>query len=170
MAHEKSGTTHKVLSILFRLGELISAIIVVAILGRFSWLIHPAHVSVDGRIIYTMVVASLGIVFSLLFIVPITALFLSFPFDFIMFIMWLIAFCLLETRTGTNTCTSSWFSNYWGYYWGRFWHRGPIGTGIYVSKQYGKMSKKTPVEVQKQEMAAAHGEGPRDGVPAPVAV
>jgi hypothetical protein len=171
MSGKHSGTAHKVLSVLFRLGELISAIIVLAILGRFSWYIHDGSGHSSGRIIYTMVVSALAIIFSILFIVPITALFLSFPFDFIMWIMWLIAFCLLATKSGTSTCNNSWYYNYWGFYWGRFWRPGfgPVTIngpgcgewrtvlafsfiamvchllsgilGVYVTKEYGRLKK-----------------------------
>lgn len=94
---QRSGVVHKVLNVLFRLGELVSAIIVLALLSRFSWLLHTGSGGSSGRVIYTMVVAALAIIFSILLIAPITALFLGFPLDFLMWIMWLIAFCLLAS-------------------------------------------------------------------------
>lgn len=80
---ENKGVVHKVLSVLFRTGELVSAIIVLALLGRFTYYVH-GHSHNNGRVVYTMEVAAIGIIFSILVIAPFTALFLSFPFDFIM--------------------------------------------------------------------------------------
>lgn len=91
------GKSHKVVSVFLRLGELCSAIIVLGILSRFTYLLSVAQVHADGRIVYAMVTAGIGILFSLLFCPPFDSLFMSFPFDFIMWIMWLVAFCLLET-------------------------------------------------------------------------
>ncbi|KAI6765220.1 hypothetical protein HG531_012319 [Fusarium graminearum] len=124
----ESGVAHKVISVILRLSELASAIIVLGILSRLTYLVGIAGDSVDGRIIYVIVVASLGIMYSIMFCAPFKSLFLGFPFDFVMFVMWLVAYCLLQTKTGTHTCTARWYYNYWGYYWGRYWTHGPPGT------------------------------------------
>ncbi|KAH7211362.1 hypothetical protein DER44DRAFT_859542 [Fusarium oxysporum] len=124
-----SGGGHKVASVILRFLELACGAIVLGLLGRFCYLINEtSNVSVDGRIIYAMVVAGMTIVYSIVVFAPIDVLFMAFPFDFILFIMWLIAFCLLETRTRGNFCRAGWYYNYWGYYWGRFWRVGPVGT------------------------------------------
>lgn len=67
------------------LGELVCAVIALA------------GASADGRIIYTMVIAGIAIVCSFFLCPPFDTLFLSFPFDFVLFVMWLVAFCLLKT-------------------------------------------------------------------------
>jgi hypothetical protein len=93
-----SGSGHKVASVILRFLELACGAIVLGLLGRFCYLINEtSNVSVDGRIIYAMVVAGITIVYSIVVFAPIDILFMAFPFDFILFIMWLIAFCLLET-------------------------------------------------------------------------
>jgi hypothetical protein len=94
---EIQGLAHRIISVLLRFGELVSGIVVLGILGRFCNLIHAADMSVDGRIVYSMVTAAISIIFSLAVCPPINGLFLGFPFDFVLFIMWLVAFCLLET-------------------------------------------------------------------------
>jgi hypothetical protein len=94
---ELKGTIHKISSVFLRFGELVCGLVVLGIFGRFCYIIHGANVSVDGRIIYSMVTAAIGIIFSLAVCPPFNILFLGFPFDFVMFIMWLVAFCLLET-------------------------------------------------------------------------
>ncbi|KAH6980207.1 hypothetical protein EDB82DRAFT_547583 [Fusarium venenatum] len=128
MAESESGVAHKVISVILRLSELACAIIVLGILSRICYLVGIAGDNVDGRIIYTIVVACLGIMYSVLFCPPFKSMFLGFPFDFVLFVMWLVAYCLLQTRTGTHTCTARWYYNYWGYYWGRYWTSGPAGT------------------------------------------
>src|SRR5689334_20225216 len=95
MAH--SGTAHKIISFLLRLGEFACAVIVLGILSRFCYYIGIAQADVDGRIIYAMVVACIGIIYSFFFCLPFRALFLGFPFDFVLFVMWLVAYCLLQT-------------------------------------------------------------------------
>jgi hypothetical protein len=93
----ESGVAHKVISVILRLSELASAIIVLGILSRICYLVGIAGANVDGRIIYTIVVACLGIMYSVIFCAPFKSLFLGFPFDFVLFVMWLIAYCLLQT-------------------------------------------------------------------------
>lgn len=95
MAH--TGTAHKVISVILRLGEFACAVIVLGILSRFCYLISIPQAEADGRIIYAMVVAGIGIVYSFFFCPPFKSLFLGFPFDFILFVMWLVAYCLLQT-------------------------------------------------------------------------
>ncbi|KAH7176064.1 hypothetical protein EDB81DRAFT_771813 [Dactylonectria macrodidyma] len=128
MAHTHTGTAHKVVSVILRIGEFCCAVIVLGLLSRFCYLISIAQKSADGRIVYAMVVAGIGIIYSFFFCPPFKSLFLSFPFDFVLFVMWLVAYCLLQTRTGSHTCSSRWYYDYWGYYWGRFWRVGPVGT------------------------------------------
>ncbi|KAJ4078466.1 hypothetical protein BFJ70_g16764 [Fusarium oxysporum] len=124
----ESGVAHKVISVILRLSELASAIIVLGILSRITYLVGLAEASVDGRIIYTIVVACLGIMYSIFFCPPFRSMFLGFPFDFLLFVMWLVAYCLLQTKTGSSSCSARWYYDYWGYYWGRFYKVGPIGT------------------------------------------
>ncbi|EEU38116.1 uncharacterized protein NECHADRAFT_84362 [Fusarium vanettenii 77-13-4] len=127
MPEEKTGTTHKVCSVILRLGQIACATIVIGILARFSYVLTIAQVHEDGRLVYAMVVAGMSIVYSFLLCPPFRNLFLSFPCDFILFIMWLVAYCLLQTKSGTNTCSSTWYRTYWGYYWGRYWRVGRPG-------------------------------------------
>lgn len=93
---ERSGT-HKISSIVLRFIQFASAVTVMAILGRFSHLISIPGVYADGRIVYAMVVAGLGIIASIILWVPFDIIFMGFPVDFILAIMWLVAFCLLIT-------------------------------------------------------------------------
>ncbi|KAK7417612.1 hypothetical protein QQX98_004433 [Neonectria punicea] len=127
MAYRDHGGAHKVLSVILRLGQFSCAVIVLGILSRFAYLLSIPQAHADGRIVYTMVIAGLTIPYSILFCLPFDALFMSFPVDFIFWIMWLVAFCLLETKTASGSCSARWYYDYWGYYWGRFWDDGPVG-------------------------------------------
>jgi len=93
----ETGVAHKVISVILRLFEFASAIIVLGLLSRFCYLISIAQVNADGRIIYAMVVAGISIIYSFFFCPPFKSLFLGFPFDFVLFVMWLVAYCLLQT-------------------------------------------------------------------------
>jgi hypothetical protein len=92
----ESGVAHKVISVILRLSEFSSALIVLGILSRFVYLLGIAQAHVDGRIIYGMVVASIGIMYSILFCPPFKNMFLGFPVDFVLFVMWLVAYCLFQ--------------------------------------------------------------------------
>ncbi|KAK3323144.1 hypothetical protein B0T19DRAFT_198515 [Cercophora scortea] len=118
------GTSSRALHVFFRLGELVCACIVVGLLGRFFFLIDEAGSDPNARLVYAMVIGSLTILFSLVFIPPLAYAFWSFPLDFFLFAAWLVVFCLLETLTGINTCNAFWFNVYWGYYWGRWYRPG----------------------------------------------
>ncbi|KAK3306219.1 uncharacterized protein B0T15DRAFT_221934 [Chaetomium strumarium] len=122
------GVVSKGVQVALRIFQLICSVIVLGILARFVHRVSAAGGSHDGRVIYGLVVASISTLFALVFIVPLLYSFLVFPFDFALFVMWLVLFCLLITRSGTSVCSSSWFCNYWGYYWGGFW-RNPFFNG-----------------------------------------
>ena len=97
------GSASKVLSVLLRLGELVCGVIVLALLGRFLYIVGEANVYADSRIIYATVVSSIAIALSILLMPPFTYSFMAFPLDFIMFTLFLVAFCLLESVRKNNT-------------------------------------------------------------------
>jgi hypothetical protein len=103
----ETGIAHKIISVILRFGEFASAIIVLGILSRFCYHISVAQTDVDGRIIYAMVVACIGIIYSFFFCLPFKSLFLGFPFDFVLFVMWLVAYCLLQTVWLSFSCLYS---------------------------------------------------------------
>jgi len=123
------GSVSKVLSVILRLGELVFGVIVLAVLGRFLYLVGEANAYADSRVIYTTVVSSIAIALSILLMPPFTYSFMAFPVDFILFALFLVAFCLLEALTGTNTCGAVWYWSYWGFFWGGFWRTPVLVTG-----------------------------------------
>ncbi len=73
-------------------------IIVLGIVSRFLYQINRApNGESNSRLIYTIVVASISTFYSLLFVLPFKYTFMAFPFDLVMFILWLVVFCLDET-------------------------------------------------------------------------
>lgn len=122
---EEEGLAHRVITMLLRLAQLACACIVMGILARFCYQITVAQVSANSRIVYTIVISGITIVFSVLFCAPFNILALSFPFDFVLFVCWLVAFSLLAAQD--HHCGTEWFYNYWGYYWGRWWNEAPVG-------------------------------------------
>jgi len=115
----------KILSVILRIGELCCSLIVLGIVGHFFWCVGEANTYADNRLVYTIVLASISTVLSLLLMVPFKFTFYACALDFIFFGLWLVDFILLELLTGINTCDAVWYYNYWGYYWGGFW-RTPI--------------------------------------------
>jgi hypothetical protein len=75
--------------------QLISAAIVAGLLGRYLHNLHEGGGFNSRRVIYAISIAGIAIFFSLLFMLPLKYQFYAFPFDFIMFILWMIAFGLL---------------------------------------------------------------------------
>jgi hypothetical protein len=59
------------------------------------------------RFIYTEVIAAIGILFSLLFLLPFAASFLHWPVDFLLFAGFMVAFGLLANYIGPD-CGSIW--------------------------------------------------------------
>ncbi len=91
------GAGSKVVLVGLRIWQLICSVIVLGILGSFLHRLSNAGVSRDGRVVYGIITASISTVFSIVFIAPFLYAFLAFPGDFILWVMWLIAFCLLIT-------------------------------------------------------------------------
>jgi hypothetical protein len=91
------GVVSKGVQVALRTFQLICSVIVLGILARFVHRVSAAGALRDGRIIYGLIVASISSLFALVFIVPLLYSFLAFPFDFALFVMWLVLFCLLIT-------------------------------------------------------------------------
>jgi hypothetical protein len=96
------GAVSKVLAVTLRLGELVCGVIVLGLLGRFLAIVGQANTYADSRIVYTVVIACIAIALSIIFLPPFTYSFMAFPVDFIMFTLFLVAFCLLEAVRKTT--------------------------------------------------------------------
>ena len=91
------GAGSKVALVCLRIWQLVCSVIVLGILSSFLHRISNAGATRDGRVVYGIVTASISTVFSIVFIAPFLYAFLAFPADFILFVMWLVVFCLLVT-------------------------------------------------------------------------
>jgi hypothetical protein len=90
------GTASKVISVLLRLSELSSSIIVVGLLGRFFYYLNDGpNGDANSRLVYAEVISCLGIFASIILIVPAKYSFYAWPIDVIFFICSIVAFGLL---------------------------------------------------------------------------
>jgi hypothetical protein len=90
------GAASKVISVLLRILELCSSVIVLGLVGRVLWHTGQANTYADGRLIFALVVACISTAASLLFMVPFTFTFFACPIDLLLFVLWLVTFILLE--------------------------------------------------------------------------
>lgn len=98
------GTGSKVISVILRLGELCSAVIVTALIGRFFYLLIAApDGDANSRLIYAEVISCLQILFSIVLILPFKYSFFAWPLDLINFILSMVAFGLLADVSITET-------------------------------------------------------------------
>lgn len=96
------GTGSKVACVILRIGELCSAVIVVALLGRFFYYEHLGNAPTNGRLVYAQVISALEIVASIFLMIPAAYSFYAFPLDIFFFIASIVAFALLaDVGTGS---------------------------------------------------------------------
>lgn len=93
---------HEVFSPILRAGELISAAVVMGILAGYEHYINRADASNNGRIIYSLVIACITLLFSILLLTPFHSSFYFFVLDFIFFICWMVAFGLMANVRALN--------------------------------------------------------------------
>lgn len=90
------GTASKVVSVVLRIGELISACVVCGIMGRYLTLQDDdANAPYNSRIVYAVAMASISIFFCLVLMPPLKYSFLAFPLDLSIFVCWMVCFGLL---------------------------------------------------------------------------
>lgn len=82
-------------SVSLRIGELIFSTVVTGITGSYLHSVKAESAWTKKRFIYTEVIAALGIFVSLLLLLPFTWSFIHWPVDFLMFILFMVAFGLL---------------------------------------------------------------------------
>lgn len=89
------GATSKIVSIVLRVLELISATIVAGIVGQYLHYLTMANSGASPRITYTEAISGISILFSILFMPPLKYSFYGFIVDLALFICWMAAFGLL---------------------------------------------------------------------------
>jgi len=98
------------ISLGLRTGQLISAVIVAGIVGHYLAVVDDAGLIPGDRFIYTEVVAGLAIFTSLILLIPMTWAMTPLPWDFIMFLLWIISFSLLTDYIAPRSC--SWYATW----------------------------------------------------------
>jgi len=97
----------RTIALILRVLELASAAIVAGLIGHELRRADKASARPAKRFIYTEVVAGLALLLSLLLLLPMTWAFSLWPLDFVMFILWIVAFGLLVDWLPTRSCNSS---------------------------------------------------------------
>jgi len=95
-------------SLLLRLGELAFSAVVAGLTGQYLHANKDASSWSKGRFIYTEVVAAIGILFSLLFLLPFAGSFIHWPMDLLLFVLYMVAFGLLASFIAPMNCGSVW--------------------------------------------------------------
>ena len=84
-----------IFSLCLRIGELAFTAVVAGLTGQYLHQHKSASAWDEKRFIYTEVIAAIGILYSLLFLLPFMSSFWHWPMDFALFAGTLIAFALL---------------------------------------------------------------------------
>ncbi|KAM7199508.1 CASP-like protein UU5 [Naviculisporaceae sp. PSN 640] len=84
-----------VVAMIFRLAEIAFAAIVAGLTGKYLHASEGASSWELGRFIYTEVVAGLSILLALIWLFPFSSSFIHWPADFLMSVMWFVAFGLM---------------------------------------------------------------------------
>lgn len=95
------------LSLCLRIGELAFTAVVAGLTGQYLHQHKGTSAWNEKRFIYTEVIAAIGILFSLLFLLPFMTSFLHWPMDALLFAGLMIAFGLLAHYISPN-CGSIW--------------------------------------------------------------
>lgn len=89
------GATSMVLSVILRIWELSCAVIVTGIVGQYLHYLDLANAQPSARIVYTIVIAGISILVSIIFMPPLKYSFYGFIIDAILGVCWMVAFGLL---------------------------------------------------------------------------
>lgn len=89
------GAGSRVTSVFFHVFEIICAAVVAGTVGWYLHAVDNAGAHVNSRLVYTQATAGISLFLSLILIVPLRYSFLAFPLNFILFVMWMVAFGLL---------------------------------------------------------------------------
>jgi hypothetical protein len=96
-----------ILSLCLRVGELAFSATVAGLTGHYLHQTKGSSAWNKKRFIYTEVIAAIGIVFSLLFLLPFATSFIHWPMDFLLFAGFMIAFGLMANYLN-GSCGSIW--------------------------------------------------------------
>lgn len=98
------GGGSRIASVFLRAMELISASIVAGLVGAYLHNVSNAHDHANSKLVYTVALAGISILVSLVCIVPLDPMFYGFLLDAALFVMWMTAFGL---QVGVSFVSSS---------------------------------------------------------------
>ncbi|KAF2104781.1 hypothetical protein NA57DRAFT_70987 [Rhizodiscina lignyota] len=107
-------------SLILRFGEFVCAAVVLGIMAYFLSQYHHTHSGPHGREIYTLVVAVLALILSLIWMIPTLTHMLHYPMDFIISAAWFAAFGILVNYLRGQNCGGV-------FHWGGIQHGGYCG-------------------------------------------
>jgi len=91
-------------SFFLRFAEFVCAAVVMGIVAWFLHLHHKQAIGPFGREIYTMVVAVVSLVLSLVWLLPFTSTFMHYPIDLFLTAAWFAAFAVLVNYIHKMDC------------------------------------------------------------------
>ncbi|KAF1814931.1 integral membrane protein [Eremomyces bilateralis CBS 781.70] len=94
----------RIISPILRFGEFVCATIVLGLIGYFLHERNETGFGPKGREIYTIVIAALSTLLSILWMVPLTTRLLLYPIDFILSFAWFSSFGALNNYTSDLGC------------------------------------------------------------------
>ncbi|BCR94682.1 MARVEL domain-containing protein [Aspergillus luchuensis] len=100
----------RLISIVFRVAQIVCGAVVAGIIGHYLAQ-YSGDAWPEARWIYTEVVAGLSILLGLIWLIPFSSGFFSWPFDVIISLAWFAAFGILVNAIHKFSCGSIW---HWG--------------------------------------------------------
>jgi hypothetical protein len=82
----------RVVSVFLRFGEFVSAGVVLGLMAHLLHRYDHTHTGPLARMIYTIIIAALSALFSLVWLIPTTRSMMHYPFDLLMSVAWFAAF------------------------------------------------------------------------------
>jgi hypothetical protein len=98
-------------SIFLRFGQFVSGAVVLGLMAHFVHQWDKYGIGPSGREIYTLVIAALSVLFSLIWLIPTTASMLHYPFDLVLSAAWFASFGALVNWIHKLHCGSAF---HWG--------------------------------------------------------
>lgn len=93
----------RIVQFVLRGAQLVFAAIVAGITGAYLHATQNTSSWDNGRYIYTIVVASLSLLFALIWLLPFSGSFIHWPMDIFLSILWFVAFGLLVNVSSSYT-------------------------------------------------------------------
>ncbi|KAI9035362.1 MARVEL domain-containing protein [Aspergillus affinis] len=101
----------RLVSIVLRVAEIVCAAVVAGIIGHYLAAFDNIDPWPQARWIYSEVVAGLSILLALIWLIPFSSSFFSWPFDIVISLAWFAAFGILVDAIHKLSCGSIW---HWG--------------------------------------------------------